>query len=140
MLARPKGSHQQDAAPTSDRPLTTVRPWLVCGISRSQFIKLHNAGKTPAPVYLGKRKPVWLISQLQDWLERGVPARDSRADPLTQFLDKLAQTAPYPKLRAWASKLLSTGKSSNGSDLRPSGRCSRQRECERATTVEEIGD
>ncbi len=59
-----------------ERPLATPRPWVVCGISRAQWYKLFNSGRTPLPVRLGTRRPVYLISELDSWLRAGAPPRD----------------------------------------------------------------
>jgi excisionase family DNA binding protein len=46
------------------------------GISRSQFFKLHAAGRIgPLPVYLGSRAPRWVRSELEAWLQAGAPNR-----------------------------------------------------------------
>jgi predicted DNA-binding transcriptional regulator AlpA len=58
-----------------EKPLATAKPWLICGISRAQWYKLASAGKTPPPVRLGTRRPVWVIAELQRWLEAGAPDR-----------------------------------------------------------------
>jgi predicted DNA-binding transcriptional regulator AlpA len=57
------------------RPLATARPWTICDISRGQWYKLAAAGKTPLPVRLGTRRPVYIIEELRDWLEAGAPDR-----------------------------------------------------------------
>jgi predicted DNA-binding transcriptional regulator AlpA len=57
------------------RPLATARPWLVCGISRGQWYKLQASGRTPLPVRLGTRRPVYIIDELRDWLLCGAPDR-----------------------------------------------------------------
>jgi predicted DNA-binding transcriptional regulator AlpA len=59
-----------------ERPLATAKPWLVCGISRSQWFKLYASGRTPLPVRLGTRRPVYLIADLESWLKAGAPPRD----------------------------------------------------------------
>ena len=57
--------------------LATPKPWLVCGISRSQWYKLQSQGRTPAPVAnLGQKRPIWLIGELRAWLDAGAPNRD----------------------------------------------------------------
>jgi predicted DNA-binding transcriptional regulator AlpA len=61
---------------TSERPLATSKPWLVCGISRAQWYKLFTSGRTPLPVRLGTRRPVYLLSELESWLQAGAPPRD----------------------------------------------------------------
>jgi predicted DNA-binding transcriptional regulator AlpA len=60
-----------------ERPLATARPWLVCGISRAQWFKLAASGRTPLPVRLGTRRPVYLIEELESWLRAGAPDRAS---------------------------------------------------------------
>jgi len=45
------------------------------GISRSQFFKLHSAGKIPMPVYLTPRCPRWLRAELLAWLAAACPDR-----------------------------------------------------------------
>jgi len=45
------------------------------GISRSQFFKLHSAGKVPMPVYLTPRCPRWLRVELLAWLAAACPDR-----------------------------------------------------------------
>jgi predicted DNA-binding transcriptional regulator AlpA len=47
------------------------------GVSRSQWWKLHSMGRIPAPVYLGQRKPVWIVKELQDWAAAGMPDREA---------------------------------------------------------------
>jgi predicted DNA-binding transcriptional regulator AlpA len=59
-----------------DRPLATAKPWLACGISRAQWFKLASSGRTPLPVRLGTRRPVYLIEELEAWLKAGAPPRD----------------------------------------------------------------
>jgi predicted DNA-binding transcriptional regulator AlpA len=59
----------------SERPLATAKPWLICGISRAQWFKLSASGKTPLPVRLGTRRPVFIIAELEDWLRAGAPDR-----------------------------------------------------------------
>ena len=58
-----------------ERPLATAKPWLVCGISRAQWFKLAASGRTPLPVRLGTRRPVFLIDELESWLRAGAPCR-----------------------------------------------------------------
>jgi predicted DNA-binding transcriptional regulator AlpA len=47
------------------------------GISRSQFWKLHSAGKVPLPVYLGSKAPRWLADELRAWIAAGAPDRQT---------------------------------------------------------------
>jgi predicted DNA-binding transcriptional regulator AlpA len=60
----------------SARPLATARPWTVCGISRGQWYRLASNGRTPLPVRLGKRRPVYVIRELELWLQAGAPNRE----------------------------------------------------------------
>jgi predicted DNA-binding transcriptional regulator AlpA len=57
------------------RALATACPWDACGISRGQWYKLAAAGKTPLPVRLGTRRPVYIIAELEGWLRAGAPDR-----------------------------------------------------------------
>ena len=59
----------------SEIPLTTKHPWVLCGCSRNQWYRLARSGLTPLPIRLGSRRPVYLISALEDWLKAGAPAR-----------------------------------------------------------------
>jgi predicted DNA-binding transcriptional regulator AlpA len=59
------------------RPLATAKPWTLVGISRAQWFKLFSSGRTPLPVRLGTRRPVYLISELEDWLRAGAPDRQT---------------------------------------------------------------
>ena len=61
--------------PTLNKPLATAKPWFACGISRAQWFKLASSGRTPLPVRLGTRRPVYLISELEAWLRAGAPDR-----------------------------------------------------------------
>jgi predicted DNA-binding transcriptional regulator AlpA len=47
------------------------------GVSRSQWWKLHTMGRIPAPVYLGTRKPVWIVKELEEWAAAGMPGREA---------------------------------------------------------------
>ena len=67
----------QQATIVSDRPLATAKPWLACGISRAQWFKLLASGRTPLPVRLGIRRPVYIIAELESWLAAGAPDRET---------------------------------------------------------------
>jgi predicted DNA-binding transcriptional regulator AlpA len=60
---------------TQERPLATAKPWTICGISRAQWFKLYSAGRTPLAIRLGTRRPVYLIAELESWLQAGAPDR-----------------------------------------------------------------
>jgi predicted DNA-binding transcriptional regulator AlpA len=47
------------------------------GVSRSQWWKLHSMGRIPRPVYLGTRKPVWIVRELEEWAAAGMPDRET---------------------------------------------------------------
>jgi predicted DNA-binding transcriptional regulator AlpA len=47
----------------------------LCGVSRSQWWKLHASGKVPLPVYLGSKAPRWRVEELRAWLAAGCPDR-----------------------------------------------------------------
>jgi predicted DNA-binding transcriptional regulator AlpA len=49
----------------------------LCGISRAQWWKLHAAGKTPLPIYLGTKAPRWRVEELRAWLAAGAPDRQT---------------------------------------------------------------
>jgi len=45
------------------------------GISRSQFYRLHSAGKIPLPIRsLGR--PLWSRKELESWVDTGCPGRE----------------------------------------------------------------
>ena len=67
--------HSSHYDPILDNPLATTKPWLTCGISRAQWYKLASSGRTPPPVPLGTRRPVYVISELEAWLRAGAPDR-----------------------------------------------------------------
>jgi predicted DNA-binding transcriptional regulator AlpA len=61
---------------TAERPLATAKPWVTVAISRAQWFKLSSQGRTPLPIRLGTRRPVWPITKLHDWLAAGAPTRE----------------------------------------------------------------
>jgi predicted DNA-binding transcriptional regulator AlpA len=63
------------SAITTEPLLATAKPWTVCGISRSQWYKLSASGRTPLPVRLGTKRPVWLLDELDAWMKAGAPDR-----------------------------------------------------------------
>ena len=60
-----------------DRPLATATPWVACGISRAQWYKLYSSGRTPLAIRLGTRRPVFLLAELESWLQAGAPDRQT---------------------------------------------------------------
>jgi predicted DNA-binding transcriptional regulator AlpA len=63
--------------PPSAVTLATAKPWEACGISRAQWYKLSASGRTPLPVRLGTRRPVYRIAELESWLKAGAPDRQT---------------------------------------------------------------
>lgn len=47
----------------------------ICGIGRTAWLTLVSAGKTPAPIRLGRRV-LWLREEITDWCRAGCPARE----------------------------------------------------------------
>ncbi len=47
----------------------------LCGMSRSGWRKAHSAGRTPAPVRIG-RACRWRRDELTAWVAAGCPPRD----------------------------------------------------------------
>jgi predicted DNA-binding transcriptional regulator AlpA len=72
-----EGMETPNTSVTSEKPLATTKPWTVVGISRAQWFKLSRSGRTPLPTYLGARRPVYLLAELQAWLEAGAPNREA---------------------------------------------------------------
>ena len=70
------GQEARNSLLAQDKPLATTKPWSLCAISRAQWYKLFNSGRTPLPIRLGERRPVYLISELDAWLKAGAPPRD----------------------------------------------------------------
>lgn len=46
----------------------------MCGISRSLWLALHNSGRIPLPVRLGRRV-LWRREELSAWIKAGCPSR-----------------------------------------------------------------
>jgi predicted DNA-binding transcriptional regulator AlpA len=65
-----------ETQPSLSAALATSDPWTMCGISRSQWFKLAASGRTPRPIRLGTRRPVYIIAELSAWLEAGAPDRE----------------------------------------------------------------
>ena len=45
--------------------------------SRSAGLELSASGRTPLPVRLGTRRPVYIIAELESWLTAGAPDRET---------------------------------------------------------------
>lgn len=46
-----------------------------CGVSRSHWLAMVAAGRTPLGFRLGRRR-LWLIEELSAWMRAGAPPRD----------------------------------------------------------------
>ncbi|MDB5312082.1 MAG: hypothetical protein JWO38_6284 [Gemmataceae bacterium] len=51
-------------------PLTTGKPWLRAGISRTLFFRLKSAGLAPEPINIGLSlaRPIYRISDIDKWI------------------------------------------------------------------------
>ena len=47
------------------------------GYSQEHLRRLAKAGKFPAPIRLGKKRVVWIESEIDDWLEGKRQERDA---------------------------------------------------------------
>ncbi len=47
----------------------------LCGVGRTLWLAMNNAGKTPLPVRLGRRL-LWSAQELRDWTAAGCPSRE----------------------------------------------------------------
>jgi predicted DNA-binding transcriptional regulator AlpA len=65
------------ATDVSERLIATAKPWELLSLSRSQWYKLASSGKTPAPIHLGTRKPLWSLDELRSWFASGCPDRQA---------------------------------------------------------------
>ena len=71
--------------PTSSAEATAVAPLdpllvgsdgaaRLAGLSRSMWLKLARQERCPAPLVIGAKK-LWRVSDIQDWVDAGCPAR-----------------------------------------------------------------
>jgi prophage regulatory protein len=51
----------------------------ITGIPTSTWYALQDQGLAPRPVPLGPRSRGWLVSELEEWIERRKAERDARA-------------------------------------------------------------
>ena len=56
--------------------LTVERAAQLLGIGRTHFYKLHDSGRVPLPVRLGKSIR-WRREELLDWIKAGCPERSA---------------------------------------------------------------
>ena len=47
----------------------------LCGISRTLWYDLKNAGRIPEPIRLGRRT-LWRVDEIQKWMTAGCPGLD----------------------------------------------------------------
>lgn len=50
------------------------------GMSRSGLYQIMNKGQFPRPIKIGDRRTGWLKSDIDDWFEERIKARDTGAD------------------------------------------------------------
>jgi predicted DNA-binding transcriptional regulator AlpA len=65
------------------------------GLSQSMWFSLISAGKTPAPIQLGRRR-LWRRDELEAWCQAGCPNRDKweqlKATPPTRAIRAIRAT------------------------------------------------
>jgi predicted DNA-binding transcriptional regulator AlpA len=62
--------------------LTTRKPWLVAGLSRSGWYRLWSQGQVPAPVQVpGSRRNHWRIADITAWVAALKPVTRRRRAP-----------------------------------------------------------
>ena len=76
--------HGQEETPHPTAPLDPPPPdpltvdaagaATLLGLARSTFLKLHSAGRVPAPIRLGRRV-LWVRKELEAWVNAGAPSR-----------------------------------------------------------------
>lgn len=47
----------------------------LCGVGRTMWLTLHNSGKCPLPIRLGRRT-LWRVEELRRWVAEGCQSRD----------------------------------------------------------------
>lgn len=59
----------------------------VCGIpySGQHIARLEAAGRFPKRIRLGQNRVVWLLTEIEDWINTRIAARDASANPNTSF-------------------------------------------------------
>jgi predicted DNA-binding transcriptional regulator AlpA len=53
-------------------PIVAAR---MVGLTATQLWRLYHCGKTPSPIYLGRKNPRWRVEELQAWVKAGCPSR-----------------------------------------------------------------
>lgn len=77
------GYHITDMSKKNEHVDAPTRPLMVgadkaahmCGISRTLWYDLRNAGRLPQPVRLGGRV-LWRVEEIQQWMMAGCPSRE----------------------------------------------------------------
>ena len=59
----------------------------VCGIpySGQHIARLEAAGRFPKRIRLGQNRVVWLLSEIEEWINTRIAARDASANPTASF-------------------------------------------------------
>ncbi len=59
----------------------------VCGIpySGQHIARLEAAGRFPKRIQLGQNRVVWLLTEIEEWINARIAARDASANPNTSF-------------------------------------------------------
>lgn len=59
----------------------------VCGIpySGQHIARLEAAGRFPKRIRLGQNRVVWLLAEIEEWLNARIAARDASPTPNTSF-------------------------------------------------------
>jgi len=64
--------HAADLSESLTMEATDVAKLL--SISRSSWLKLRAAGRTPRPIRLGRRV-LWRVDEIREWVRQGCPAQ-----------------------------------------------------------------
>jgi prophage regulatory protein len=64
--------------PTENRVVREPERQAITGIPTSTWYAMQDQGLAPRPVPLGPRSRGWLLSELEDWIERRRAERDAR--------------------------------------------------------------
>jgi prophage regulatory protein len=59
----------------------------VCGIPYcgQHIARLEAAGGFPKRIHLGQNRVVWLLSEIEEWLNKRIAARDALSRPTSSF-------------------------------------------------------
>jgi predicted DNA-binding transcriptional regulator AlpA len=69
-MARTNGPAPAPQTPPQPPALTTTRPWLTIGCSRSAWFRWRSEGIAPRPLDLPGCRPTWRVSDLVRWLDK----------------------------------------------------------------------